>query len=320
MIRNTFFKKTLIATAIASGVAFAGTAQAQGIITWDPDANGGGLPTAPGVGEFSGTPYDGTAVQTDRINMQAVNNDLTSSSGTCSSGQRSCWNLTFASDGSFTESFTFLVTDTELNGSVTTQFGRDRLVVNSTPAPYTGSYVSVQANLSGQLGGGHTVADLLGAANVTAAADLLDLTYDAGGTFAYTYHANLDASTAGTAMGTFNVVSGKSDTGLSDERIDLGWFTEAAADLSPVWTDENGIPFSPFNRLVNDIVQGVEIFGVTDIGGGGATVQIGSRGAIVGFSQFPIATPEPGTLALFGLGLVGLGLAARRRRGSNARA
>ena len=321
MISNKFFKKTLMATAIASGVAFAGTAQAQSIITWDPNANSGVLPTAPAAGTFSGTAYDGSAVQTDRINMQAVNNDL-STSGTCSSGNRSCWNLNFASDGTFTESFRFLVTDTQLGGNPTTQFGADSLSNNITTGPYTASYVSVQATLTGSLVGSTTAQILAAAGNNTNVANLLSLAYNPGGTFTYFYHSDLNATqpdATDSNMGTFNVVSGSSDVGNSDTRIELDWFTEAAAQLAPVWTDENGVAFSPFDRLVNAITQNVEIFGVTDTGGGSAAVQIGSRGALVGFSVFPIETPEPGTLALFGIGLVGLGLAARRRS-SKARA
>jgi hypothetical protein len=307
-------KGTLLAATAACAFMFAGAAEAQQTITWTPGTpSAAGLIAAAAATPFSSPDYTGGAILTDRINMVAVNNNL-SSLGSCSTGTHSCWTLNFNAAGDLTlETFTFLVQTTELNGAVNSVLGGDGLSAAGATGPFTQSYVSVAVTLTGHLAGGASaVSDIISAgSDTTAIAELLDITYDTG-TFIYSFHSGFDASVAGTPIGQFDLVSGGSDTGIVDNRIELGWDTVANADLSPEWLNESGNPFDPFTALLNNITQNVEISGATSDGAGGAIVDIFSRGALVGFSEFP-SVPEPGTLALFGIGLIGLGAVARRR-------
>lgn len=309
MTKNNTFKKTLMATAVASGMLFAGAAQAQQIITFDPGTPDGVDRTA----LLGGNAFDGSAVQTDRLNMIAVNDSLAESGIAAGDTENSTWRLSVAADGSFTESFTFVVTSATLNNATQAVYGSPNLGAPGSALDPDDTYVTVRASLSGQLN--NSVASVLAAGSTTGVADLLNVTYDAGGTFSFFFFDDFDAdpAVAGDPIGVFEVVNGQSNVGLSDARVEFGWDTVAQSGVDPFFRDASGNPFNPITELLQDFTQTVEVFSVTDNLNGTIDINVFSRGAALGFSEFP-NVPEPGALALFGVGLLGLGVVSYRRR------
>lgn len=314
---NNSIKRALFATALTSAMAIAGSAQAlEQLITWNPGSGSAAITGSPPSGSL---PYTGGDVLTDRITYVAVQDTL-SSEGACDSpSQQSCWFMSFDGDGRLTESFQFLTTVAANSGDISQsrRFGNDNLIDPLTPGPYTQTYVSVQATLEGQLAGGSAgVAAILAAGSNTAnIASAINVVYDLGGTFDYSFHNDLNAGTPGTDIGRFTV-SGSSTAGaVQTSRLSLNWLTTLTdeGDVTGVWADEDGLAFNPLEDLVNSFTQTVEVVDA-QANGDGVLVRIFSRGAETGFSVFPKEVPEPAVLGLLGIGLLGIGVVARRRR------
>lgn len=97
--------------------------------------------------------------------------------------------------------------------------------------------------------------------------------------------------------------SGSYDPDVGDSIILFEWDFDADGTYDFSATDPAASHTYVTLGFFNVLLRVQDNFGLLDV-----------DAAIVEIIEKPVSTPEPGTLALFGIGLVGLGFAARRRR------
>lgn len=333
---SSTFKNTALAAAVAGGVLVAGlAAQAQQIITFNPgtvtavNTNIYGSPVV--LGDLLAAPgLNGTGILHDQLNLIAGN---VSGSNAGADPAGGTWGININADRTFTETFRFNVLTGQLNGIINRTYGVNTAISGLNTVPeFDSTYVSIVAQLSGTISvAGH--AALATASNNIEVADAMELTYDnfgsaaaiaAGGTgtFEFFFHPEGDITGTATSIAVFGLTYGAGDTVISDDRFELAFKTEATSIAgNPSFLDENGDVFNPLTNLLQTFTQAVAVSDIDktlDIGGNptgvyNVSVISNQAAAIAGLSVFP-AVPEPSALAVFGIGLIGLGLVARRRK------
>ena len=124
----------------------------------------------------------------------------------------------------------------------------------------------------------------------------------------------------GAQIAIFDVLSGtgsRSSDGTGNN-TDLNWEVELRNDITNLaFTDENGNDFDPAAQIVLAVTDQATVASNANFDVVLSSVENGLNGR----TTFVVnAVPEPGMLGLFGLGLLGLGVAANRRKSKQAAA
>ena len=291
MKTKIFTTGKFLAASAAGALMLTGVAAQADTVTFTP-----GTSTATPSGLVDLT--SGPSFAITSMNWLAVNNDFSHT-----------WNvLQDGGDSSrFTETFTFLL-------QTTTPFARfgDASSPQDIPFTPTNTYVTMVVDVAGFYNGGFNPLN----------DNPLDtnLVYDTG-TFTMFFHedgvaTNCSVACGGTQIAVFDVLDGTAlrSSGGSGNRTDLFWNLELDLDTNLAFTDENGDAFDPAEQIVlavtNQQTRATSADGDTTV-----VLESVNEPQIPGDTTFTVeSVPEPGVLGLFGIGLLGLGIAANRRK------
>lgn len=292
---NKTLRKGMLTTVAAGGLLLAASAAQAAPVFFAPGT--------PDVGATDHTPLGiaaadkATPTRADIFNWQARNNALNTGPGAPNAHRT--WNINILDDNSFSETFTFFLQSTT-NSAAGTAAGY------GNAGGFFDTFVTMIVSASG------TVNDH------TASTENLVLNYDTA-TFDWYFHpdgvaedcsiplaCSAFASFAGTGTGTPEVAA-------NPDRWELEWSAEITSLTGNQLTDLNGDPLDdPETDIEFKITnQTIQLQSDTGVVGGSRTLVVGLLDA--GTTVFT-SVSEPGTLALFGIGLLSVGLAARRRR------
>lgn len=333
MLTTKTLKNGLLAATMFGAFAVATSGAQAETIFFNPGASNGGGNTnfltaliGPGAADLDAN----TAV--DQFNWAAVNR--TTSGAPVFGSNHQQWRIAPTSGGdnvldsgeTFSEFFDFHLT-TVLNTGGSEAYGSTLALGNpGTPFP---THVFMTADLSGNV--------------VSSGADPindLELQYTVAN-FKMFFDVDGDKNTDGTAA-TDNILiaefgatvrEGSAESG-SNNILDLLWdvswdtalegvfFLDEAGTKDVTANDLDGVDGNGLKDVLNDAGQEGRFFKLTqqavrlgNPGSDGAGLIVASQGDATGTSVIN-SVPEPGTLALFGLGLLGLGVASRRRQSS----
>lgn len=301
---NKTSRKGLTVAALAAGALFVATA-ADAAVNFRPGTSdtGGGVGCTAAVSNIFDAFFGGA---TDTANLCGAPNNAPVTQAldlmvwdTADVGLGdSTWFINIDTQtGAFTETFMMGLTTTSLNG-VETGYGLNE----------SSTYVTMELNLTGQMTSFDT--DL-------GSTELIG-TYDAGSTMTMRFHSDgsVDPFLAdGSVIAVFNlvtpsVVQDGSLVGVTELRF-RAEFDQSAGTPDGIFavgsTDFNDTPSPILKVTTNTFNDGFVVSSVSD---GLTVVRVGEASRASSVFQIP----EPGALGLFGLGLLGLGIAARRQR------
>ena len=312
-------KATLTATALASALLVAaGTAQAQNVLSFLPGANATGIPSGSGIEDL--TVASPPKRQFDKLVWDAGNNDLRTGGD---------WKIksSNAAGTAFTETFTFMLNKLQLGfPPVVTGVYGDK---GSGAPDYTNSYVTMVVDTFGTTNGGFVIdsASSPAATNLNYTGGTMTMYFhtdgvaeDCGGTEAATCNSGTGSHTDVVKIADFTILSGTARPVTGNARTDLAWNVQLNTATNTAFFNADGSAItSPtlFAFTDQQVLAGTITEASPDADNSDAEITVISNGIAQGGTIF---VAEPGTLALFGAGLVGLGFAARRQRKAKAAA
>jgi hypothetical protein len=310
----TIFKTgKFLAAAAAGAMMFAGVSAQASQLHFTPNPAGGATVSATIAGEGGLSSSLNTGVDLTKMTWQAVND----------SGAANTWAITTDGSGNLSEMFTFNLLQTDNNGADNAIFGKaGNNTLNNFNLSHVTMEVIVNSGTATSIGdGGSDATGVSGAAGVDPfAAIYTDVTFN----MYFHPDGNTETDPQGNLIAIF---SGSGDaTNGANNKSTLEWDATLVAALAGVFeydgsdvTDGagdfgDGLSTATENFILKTTTQVIQVGDVNQDDSG-----LNNRNLLVGLdsggtSVFAANVPEPGALALFGIGLVGLGMAARRRQ------